>query len=72
MIFLELEREGRETRFDFAAADAPALEAPITAALARMAAGRFPWLEAYDERVCTECAALGATCPITSPGGPAA
>ena len=72
VVFLELEREGREVRFDFTAADAPALEQPLTDALAQMAAGHFPWLDAYDERFCRECAAFEATCPVTSPAGPAA
>lgn len=71
VVFLELERDGREIRFSFGQVDAPALRAPIEAALEQMAAGRFPSLEAYDARVCAGCAALGATCPITEPGGPA-
>jgi RecB family exonuclease len=72
VVFLEIEREGREIRFEFSEADLPALERPITDALVQMAAGRFPWLEAYEQRVCGECAALGATCPVTSPDAPAA
>lgn len=72
VVFLEVEREGREVRFGFTQADVPALQKPLTDALEQMAAGRFPWLEAYDAGVCAECAALGATCPVTSPDAPAA
>jgi ATP-dependent exoDNAse (exonuclease V) beta subunit len=72
VVFVEVEREGRETRFAFSGPDAPALRGPIDDALEEMAAGRFPSLAEYDPRVCAECPALGATCPITPPGGPAA
>ena len=72
VVFLEVEREGREVRFDYTQEDVPALQAPITGALSQMAAGNFPWLDAYDERICAECPALGATCPIPAPGEPAA
>jgi ATP-dependent helicase/nuclease subunit A len=65
--FIEVERDGRETRFTYDAAQTEALEAGIAGVFAGIAAGRFPRLPAFDHDICSDCPVSGGLCPVVRP-----
>lgn len=62
--FVEIERECRETRFDFAYADIAPIEQRLEAIVSAIGAGAFDPLDAFTPGVCEDCPALGGTCPV--------
>jgi ATP-dependent exoDNAse (exonuclease V) beta subunit len=66
--FVEVERGGRETRFDFGPGHAEELESRIGGIFASIAAGDYPRLSSFDHGICQGCAVAGSLCPIVRPG----
>ncbi len=62
--FVEIERECRETRFDFGFADIAPIEQRLEAIVSAIGAGCFDPLDAFTPGVCEDCPALGGTCPV--------
>lgn len=62
--FVEIERECRETRFDFGFADIAPIEQRLEAIVSAIRAGAFDPLDAFTPGVCEDCPALGGTCPV--------
>jgi len=66
--FVEVERDGRETRFDFGPEQAQALESRIARVFASIAAGEYPRLPSFDHGTCRDCPVSGSLCPVVPPG----
>ncbi|PKQ20286.1 MAG: hypothetical protein CVT66_05830 [Actinobacteria bacterium HGW-Actinobacteria-6] len=62
--FVEVERDCRETRFDFGVDGAAVIEEGLLATVDKISAGRFEPLSAYTAGACEDCPALGGMCPI--------
>lgn len=70
--FVEVERGCRETRFEFAPADAAPIRDALSATVGAISDGRFDHLGKFTPGVCTDCPALGGTCPVNPRSGGAA
>ncbi len=70
--FVELERECRETRYEFSPGDAQGIETAILATLEKMERGEFPHLAEFTQDACGDCPALGGLCPINPRRGASA
>ena len=70
--FVEVERDCRETRFDFGADDAVAIEEGLLATIEEISVGRFAPLLQYTAGACEDCPALGGMCPINPRRGASA
>lgn len=68
VVFMELER-GRETSYEYSAADHQVLRAMVETILERMAREGYPPRGAYERELCETCPGLGGLCPITRPSG---
>lgn len=66
--FIEVEREGRLTCFDFVPADEGRVEARIAALFDRISAADYPRLSAFDHDTCRGCPVSGGLCPVVRPG----
>jgi len=66
--FVHVECGCEQAAFVFTAADRARIRARLEDALARMSAGEFPRLGAFDERYCADCPVSGGLCPIVHPG----
>jgi ATP-dependent helicase/nuclease subunit A len=67
VVFVEVERGARETRFTFDRGDEEHLRASVDDTMARVAASRFERRTAWDPHVCGECPAQGSLCRIRRP-----
>lgn len=68
VVFAELER-GRETEYEYSAADRDALQASVRDIVDSMAPSGYPVRETYEQDLCETCPGLGSVCPITRPTG---
>lgn len=66
--FVEVEAACRLTSFSFTHADRDRLAARIEGACARMVAGEYARLGAFDADTCPDCPVSGSLCPIVHPG----
>jgi hypothetical protein len=67
-VFVELERDCRETTFEFMDDDLGGLTAEVSDVLSDMAAGRYDPLESWDAGSCAGCGLRGSLCRINGPG----
>lgn len=65
--FVEVERDGRETVFTYAADAAPRLEAEVSAVFERIASADFHHLVSFDHDTCSDCPVSGSLCPVVRP-----
>ncbi len=68
VVFVEVERGWRETRFSYGAADRVELSGLLEALVAKVADPVFERLDGYDEAACADCPVSGSLCPVVAPG----
>jgi len=67
VVFVELQRDGRQTEFSYTQRAQQALKAELGGLVAAMARGVYEPLGAYDAYVCAGCPAYGSLCGISGP-----
>lgn len=67
VVFVELERGGRQTGFEYTRADEAGLRGELDGLVAAMGRGEYAPRERWDSRACGGCPALGSLCPVSVP-----